>query len=269
MPELPEVETIARGLQVPLVGRTFTGATVAWPRTIAPQSPDEFSRGIAGRRVRSIGRRGKYIVITLDQGYLLVHLMMTGRLKVAPSDQPLERYTHTVLGLDNGCQLRFRDVRKFGRLYLVEELSTITSKLGPEPLAIQLEEFEELLARRSGRLKSLLLNQGFLAGMGNIYADESLFQAGLHPQRTADTLTAVERERWYGAIQAVLTRAIRMRGTTLRDGGYVDAQGEAGDFQSQLAVYGRTGEPCRRCATPVQRLVLGGRSSHFCPQCQT
>jgi formamidopyrimidine-DNA glycosylase len=269
MPELPEVETIARGLRVPLGGRTFTDATVAWPRTIALPHPQDFRAGIAGRRIKSVGRRGKYIVLALDRGYLLIHLKMTGRLTVEQSGEPLDHHTHTVLDLDDGYQLRFRDVRKFGRMYLVEEPSVVTAKLGPEPLATDLKKFNELLTRRSGRLKSLLLNQEFLAGLGNIYADESLFEAGLHPLRAANTLTAVEKRRLHGAIQAVLSHAIQCRGTTLDDGGFVDAQGEAGGFQERLAVYGRNGEACHRCGTLVERLVIGGRSSHFCPGCQT
>jgi len=268
VPELPEVETIARGLRESLVGRTFTRVTVGWPRTIAVPELDEFGARIAGRRITAVSRRGKYVVLVLDESCLLIHLKMSGRLKVEQSGEPLDRHTHAVLDLDDGRQLRFRDVRKFGRMYLVEEPSVVTSKLGPEPLATDLEGFRALLTRRTGRLKSLLLNQEFLAGLGNIYADESLYEAGLHPMRTANTLTPGEQERLHRAIQTVLTRAIQGRGTTLGDGGYVDAEGEAGDFQEQISVYGRSGEACPRCGVPVQRLVIGGRSSHFCPGCQ-
>lgn len=270
MPELPEVETIARGLRAPLSGRTITGVTVRWERTIACPGLDQFKEQILGRRVRSIDRRGKYLVLELDRGYLLVHLKMSGRLYVVSAGQTLEKHEHTTFDLDDGRQLRFRDVRKFGRVYLVDRPEQVTGDLGPEPLAegLTLEEFRRRLARRSGRLKSLLLNQAFLAGVGNIYADEVLFRARLHPQRTASSLTLAEEERLYEAIRHVLRQAIADHGTTLGDGGYVDARGRAGDYQERIAVYGRTGEPCIRCQTPVERLVIGGRSSHFCPTCQ-
>lgn len=271
MPELPEVETVARGLRGPLLGRTITAVTVCWPRSIACPPPNEFRGAVAGRQVTSVGRRGKYVVLGLDRGYLLIHLKMSGRLYVVPPGQEPDRHEHTVFHLDDGHQLRFRDVRKFGRIYLVDEVEEVTGDLGPEPLADEftLAEFRRRLERRSGRLKSLLLNQSFLAGLGNIYADEVLFQARLHPLRRADTLTVAEQEALYEAIRDVLRRAVANRGTTLGDGGYLDARGEAGQYQAQISVYGRTGEPCRRCGVPIERLVVGSRSSHFCPCCQS
>jgi formamidopyrimidine-DNA glycosylase len=270
MPELPEVETVARGLAAVLPGRTFIGVKVGWPRTVAFPSPEDLKRQIAGRRVVSVGRRGKYVVLTLDEGYLLVHLKMSGRLMVVPSDAPPDPYAHTLFALDNGQQLRFRDVRKFGRVYLVDDPLQITGSLGPEPLAkdFTLDDFRHLLERRTGRLKSLLLNQEFLAGLGNIYADEALFVARLHPLRRANTLSVDDQARLYNAIRDVLDRAIAGRGTTLDDSGYVDANGQAGEYQSKIAVYGRTGEPCLVCQTAISRLVVGGRSTHFCPTCQ-
>lgn len=270
MPELPEVETVARGLRASLVGRTISGVTVGWPRTVACPMVDEFRERIAGRRVVSVGRRGKYLVVGLDVGYLLIHLKMSGRLQVAPAEEPLDKHTHTVFDLDNGQQLRFQDARKFGRVYLVAELNEVTGGLGPEPLAddFALHEFRRLLARRSGRLKSLLMNQEFLAGIGNIYADETLFAARLHPLRKANSLTPDEQARLYKAIRSVLRRAIEGRGTTLGNGGYLDARGQAGAYQEQIAVYGRQGAPCFSCQTPIERMVIGGRSSHYCPTCQ-
>jgi len=270
MPELPEVETVARSLRAPLVGRTFTRATVRWPKTIGHPAADEFPAQIAGRRVVAVGRRGKYVVIELDRGWLLVHLKMSGQLQVTPGSQPLDKHTHTTLDLDDGGQLRFRDVRKFGRVYLVDNAEQVTGALGPEPLAddFRLGDFRKLLARRSGRLKPLLLNQQFLAGIGNIYADEALFAARLHPLRQANTLSADEQARLYGAIRTTLARAVAARGTTLDDGGYADAQGQAGGYQQQLAVYGQGGQPCPICQTPIERIVVGGRSTHFCPCCQ-
>jgi formamidopyrimidine-DNA glycosylase len=270
MPELPEVETIVGELRDTLVGRTVRAVTVLWPRTVGWPSLGEFQSQIAGRRATDVRRRGKYLVVVLDQGYLLIHLKMSGRLRVVPCTEPVDGYTHTLFDLDNGHQLRFRDVRKFGRVYLVSEPEQITGDLGPEPLSedFVLEDFRRLLSRRSGRLKSLLLNQSFVAGLGNIYADESLFAAGLHPLRRADTLDVEEQRRLYEAIREVLGRAIAGRGTTLDDQGYVDIQGRSGSFQQEIAVYSRAGQACPRCSTAVERIILGGRSTHFCPQCQ-
>ena len=268
MPELPEVETVARGLQKCLPGSTITGAVVYWPRTLARPAPDDFQARIAGRRVESVGRRGKYVVISLDHGYLLVHLKMSGRLFIAPAGELLDSHIRAVLDLDGGRQLRFRDARKFGRIYLVDKPEEVTGPLGPEPLAADFwpEDFSRLLSRRSGRLKSMLLNQEFLAGVGNIYADEILFVARLNPLRRADTLTAGEQARLYEAIRSVLQRAINASGTTLPDRNYLDGEGRAGEYTAE--VYGRTGEPCLICGTPIERVVIGGRSTHFCPQCQ-
>ena len=270
MPELPEVETVARGLHRHLAGARFTGAAVYWPRTLARPAPDELQTRIAGRRVRSVGRRGKYVVFDLDRGYLLVHLKMSGRLAVVPAGQPPDPHTRATFDLDDGRQLRFQDTRKFGRVYLVDELEEITAPLGPEPLADDFspDDFVRLLAGRAGRLKSLLLNQEFLAGLGNIYADEVLFAAHLHPLRRADSLTGAEQTRLYEAIRSVLQRAVASGGTTLPDRNYLDAEGREGAYQNEVAVYGRKGKPCRECGTPIERLVIGGRSTHFCPRCQ-
>jgi formamidopyrimidine-DNA glycosylase len=196
---------------------------------------------------------------------------MSGRLWIVPSGDPVDKHTHTIFDLDDGRQLRFHDVRKFGRVYLVDTLETVTAGLGPEPLSdeLTLEAFRERLVPRSGRLKSLLLNQTFLAGLGNIYADEVLFAARIHPLRRADTLTPEEQEALYVAIRFVLSRAVANRGTTLADKGYQDASGRAGAFQDQIAVYGRTGTACLDCRHPIERIVVGGRSTHLCPVCQT
>ncbi len=270
MPELPEVETVARGLRESLIARTIIGVTVDWPRTVARPPLEEFRQRVVGRQVVSVGRRGKYVVIGLDRGHLLIHLKMSGHLQVVPASEPLDKHTHTLFDLDDGQQLRFQDTRKFGRVYLVDDPQQVTAALGPEPLAddFTLDDFRQRLARRSGRLKSLLMDQRFLAGIGNIYADEALFAAQLHPLRKADSLAPDEQARLYEAVRSVLRRAVASRGTTLGDGGYRDTRGQAGAFQDQIAVYGRTGKPCPSCEAPVERLVIGGRSSHFCPQCQ-
>jgi formamidopyrimidine-DNA glycosylase len=270
MPELPEVETVVRGLRESLAGRTIIAATALWSRTVAVPPADDFERRIVGRRVVSVARRGKYVVVKLDRGSLLVHLKMSGRLQIRPAAEPPDRHTRAILKLDNGWQLHFQDARKFGRIYLVDDPVQITGGLGPEPLDADftLDNFCRLLVRRSGRLKPLLLNQAFLAGLGNIYADEALFAARLHPLRGAGSLLPAEQARLYESIRAVLSRAIAGRGTTLDDRGYTDAAGLAGTYQDQIAVYGRKGEPCPRCGTPIERIVIGGRSSHFCPRCQ-
>jgi formamidopyrimidine-DNA glycosylase len=270
VPELPEVETVTRGLREALLGRTITGATVSWPRTIGRPAMDEFILRVAGRRVLSVTRRGKYVLIGFDEGHLLIHLKMSGRLRMAPAGEPSDPYVRVWFDLDDGRQLRFQDTRKFGRVYLVDDPAEVTAGLGPEPLAddFTVDDFRRLLARRSGRLKPLLLNQQFLAGLGNIYADEALFAAGLHPLRTADSLTPGEQTQLYEAIRAILGQAVAGRGTTLEDKGYTDVTGQAGDYQDQIAVYGRAGEPCLRCYSPIERIVIGGRSAHFCPRCQ-
>ena len=274
MPELPEVETVARSLKEPLEGRTIVDVAVRWPRTLAlpkgRDAGDKLRQQLLGRRVVSVRRRGKYVVIALDKDFLLIHLKMSGRLQIVPRHEPVDKHVQALFDLDDGRQLRFHDVRKFGRIYLVDRVESVTTVLGPEPLdgELGLADFRGLLARRSGRLKSLLLNQSFLAGLGNIYADESLFRARLHPLRRADSLSGEEQERLYRAVRAVLEEAIADQGTTLSDGGYADAAGQAGRHQERLAVYHRTGKPCPQCQTPVARLIVGGRSSHFCPTCQ-
>jgi formamidopyrimidine-DNA glycosylase len=270
MPELPEVETVVQSLRQPLLWRTITGVIVQWPRTIAYPSIDRFTQDIVGRSVASVRRRGKYIIIDLDRGHLLIHLKMSGGLQVMSKDQVCNKHTRVLLDLDDGQQLRFHDTRKFGRMYLVDDPEQVTASLGPEPLAPDFSsaDFSRLFGRRSGRIKSLLLNQTFLAGLGNIYADEALFASHIHPWRTADSLNSEERARLYGAIRQVLSSAVAGRGTTLDDRAYTDAEGRAGSYQEWIAVYGRTGEPCLRCQTPIERMVIGGRSSHYCPQCQ-
>jgi formamidopyrimidine-DNA glycosylase len=271
VPELPEVETIVRDLRPELQGCVILSAEVYWPRTVATSTVLAFQQRIAGQRVEAVGRRGKYVTLRLCDGdWLLIHLKMTGRLEVMPEHAAPDKYVRAVLRLDDRRQLLFRDPRKFGRLHLTCDPEGILGALGPEPLAddFTLEAFDALLRRRRGRLKPLLLNQHFVAGLGTIYADESLFTAGLHPQRTADSLSDAEIAGLYHAIRCVLRQGVENRGTTLSDRGYRDAKGRAGGNQAYVRVYGRAGEPCTRCGAPVERIVLSGRSTHFCPQCQ-
>jgi formamidopyrimidine-DNA glycosylase len=274
MPELPEVETIVRDLRPDLQGRVILAAEVDWPRTVATSSIEAFQQRIAGQRIEAAGRRGKYITLQLSPGdWLLIHLKMTGHLQVmAPGerDASADKHVRAIFYLDDGRQLWFRNPRKFGRLHLTRDPGTLLGHLGPEPLAddFTLGAFAARIRPRRGRLKPLLVNQRFIAGLGNIYADEALFAAGLHPQRTADTLSDDEIAALYRAVRRVLQQGVDNRGTTLDDRGYRDAQGEAGSNQIYVQVYGRTDKPCVRCGTPVQRIVLGGRSAHFCPRCQ-
>ncbi len=270
MPELPEVETIARELRERLVGRTMTGAEVHWPRTIATPSPAEFERQVVGQTVQAVGRRGKFLLLQFSEGpTLLVHLRMSGQLLLEPRPVPLGKHVRVVFTLDDGTTLRFQDQRKFGRMWLVDDPQVVLSGLGPEPLADDFtpQVLARLIGRRSGMLKPLLLNQSFLAGLGNIYADEVLFRARLHPRRRANSLNEAEVSRLYHAIRQVLGEAITGQGTTF-DGMYQRVNGASGSFQDSLLIYGRAGEVCRECGTRIERIALGGRGTHFCPRCQ-
>jgi formamidopyrimidine-DNA glycosylase len=270
MPELPEVETTVRALRRPLVGQVITGVHNTWPGHIAMPTLPEMQDRIYGRRIEAISRRAKYLVFHLNnEETLIVHLKMTGHLFVTQADDPLDKHTHTVFTLASGQELRFRDARKFGRVYLLHDPQVIFDKLGPEPLAASftVKCLRQRLNGRSRTLKPLLLDQSFVAGVGNIYADEALFYAGLHPQRRANSLTADEIQALHAAIQKVLQLGIEREGASIST--YIKPDGSKGEMQDAVAVYNRTGMPCYQCANPIQRIVLGGRSTHFCPHCQT
>jgi formamidopyrimidine-DNA glycosylase len=280
MPELPEVETVARDLRPHLVGATIVGARSSWARTLRTHDALAFAEGVSGRTVESVGRRAKQLVIGLTgDAALTIHLKMTGQLFVVPADTREDPYVRLVLELADGRELRFRDIRKFGKvgLYgrdpvtgdLVSEVggAAVFAAVGPEPLAdaFTLREFRRRLRRRKGRLKPLLLDQSFVAGVGNIYADESLWRSRLHPLRSAVSLRPPDERRLYEAIRAVLSEAIARRGSSIDD--YTAPDGD-GSMQERLDVYQRTGEPCRRCGRPIKRVVIGARSTHFCSWCQ-
>lgn len=271
MPELPEVETIACGLRDCLVGQQVVAAHVAWARTVATPSAEAFCHDIVGRRVQEVGRRGKFILMDLDRGVLAVHLRMTGRLLVcdaAPEQAPWWPYVRAQLTFASGLRLYLVDVRKFGRLYLVSSAAEVVGSLGPEPLsaAFTVEALAERLRASRRQLKPLLLDQRVLAGLGNIYVDEALWEARLHPLRRSDTLSDAEVVRLHAAIRLILDRAVCNGGTTLRD--YRNVANEAGTNQLALAVYGREGKACLRCGAIIQRLTLGGRGTRLCPVCQ-
>lgn len=270
MPELPEVETVVRALRRPLLGRTITGAGNQWPNHIVTPELPELQLRISGRRIMAVDRRGKYLLFTLSEGEtLIVHLKMTGHLAVVPRSTPPDPYVHTTFMLDNDHELRFRDPRKFGRVYLVGDPAEIVGSLGPEPLDddFTVEALTDLLAPRRRVLKPLLLDQTFIAGIGNIYADEALYHAGILPTRHSETLTGAEIAALHGAIRHVLQLGIEREGASIST--YVKPDGEKGDMQNAVAVFRRTDYPCYTCGTPIVRIVLGGRSTHYCPQCQT
>jgi len=277
MPELPEVETVVRDLRSHVVGRTIAGASVHWRKTIAAPGACAFARQLRGCKIVALTRRGKFLVFRLrardvarnvsTDKYLLAHLRMTGGFRIDSPDVPRDKHMHVILHLDDGRALRFRDPRKFGRRWLVDDPARVTGKLGPEPLEISAKEFAARFERRRGHLKPLLLDQHFLAGLGNIYVDESLWYARLHPLRAAETLTRVERGRLYRAIRQVLTRAIAVGGTSI-DVMYKRVNGASGGFQDSLRAFDREKRPCRRCGTPIVKTVVGQRGTHFCPTCQ-
>jgi len=275
MPELPEVETTARSLRPDLQGRTIAGVRgIDYPPLVEPLTPESFAARVTGRQILAVGRRAKFVLLYLDNGDVLtIHLRMSGRLHVTAGAEPPAPHVHAVLDLGDGRAVHFRDPRKFGRMRLLTaaEYAVLDAHLGPEPVAERFSIPElagRLHARRRARLKAVLLDQRFLAGLGNIYADETLFRAGLHPLRPAGSLTPAEVARLHQAIRQILAEAIAAEGTTLGDRGYLFGEDRSGQFAARLCVYGRAGEPCPRCGTPIERQIIAGRSSHFCPHCQ-
>ena len=270
MPELPEVETIVRGLRAPLIGQTIIGVKNDWPRHInRPDLPELVAR-ISGRSIEAINRRGKYLVLSLDAGEtLIIHLKMSGQLSVSNGQEPADKHVHTIFLLESGAELRFRDIRKFGRVYLVHNSEEVLGKLGQEPLSAEFTSdwLCRVLGARKRVLKPLLLDQTFIAGIGNIYADEALHRAAIHPQRHANTLTGGECLALHEAIQTILSTAIRHEGSSI-DAAYIKPDGGRGSMQTELRVYGRAGKPCLRCGSMVERKTLAGRGTHFCPACQ-
>ncbi len=271
MPELPEVETIARSLRPLIWGKAVDGIELIYRPLLRARSEAALDDYL-GKRVRRIGRRGKLLIMEFEGGRSLVfHLKMTGQFLWVRSGEPRDKHTRLVFNFrGEDRELRFRDVRKFGfvlcRPIDGNGLCREIASLGPEPLKIGLSEFQGLVSKRKGRIKSLLLNQSFLAGIGNIYADELLFRAAIHPRSEASALSGRDVRQIWEAMRIVLAAAIAAKGTTLRD--YTDAEGRVGDFQFAHKVYGREGEGCRTCGTAIRRIVIGGRSTFFCPRCQ-
>lgn len=273
MPELPEVETVRRQLASALPGRRITGLGVRLPRLLRNIEPERLEERVAGRRFAAVQRRGKFLLLHLDDGArLIVHLRMTGRLTVAPTGDPEGPHTHIVVALDGGLELRFSDQRTFGTWHYVaddygQEPPGLVS-MGVEPLGDDFspEALAALVAGRRAPIKAVLLDQRRVAGIGNIYADEALFRAGIDPARPAGSLSEADLARLHRTIRAVLQDSLAKGGTTVRD--YVNGRGVPGEFQRYLDVYGRAGQPCRRCGTAIVRRRVAGRGTHVCPRCQ-
>jgi formamidopyrimidine-DNA glycosylase len=272
VPELPEVETVVREVRPLVVGRTLAGVTVSSQALRRAWSP-QWASDLLGQRIAAVNRRGKWIFVELTKGRVLViHLGMTGQLTVVPESAPLQTHTHVVFKLGRTKQeLRFRDIRRFGSVALLPAGQTMDDHLtsiglGPEPFGVKTAYWRERLAGTQRNLKAILLDQRVVAGVGNIYADESLFAARLHPTRLGSSLTSREVHRLGQAVSEVLTRAIAKRGSSIRD--YVGGSGLRGDFQDEFCVYGRTGQACLRCRRSIEQIRLAGRSTHYCPRCQ-
>jgi formamidopyrimidine-DNA glycosylase len=272
LPELPEVETVVRSIAPHLVGQTIREAQVFSRRVTRGDFALTTSK-LTGALIDTVRRRGKQIFIELDRGVLYIHLGMTGKLLWVPHGFPHERepkpntgkYTRAILYFDTATLL-YDDVRQFGRFEFYEEPPEILTRVGPDALTISFDDFFKRLKRHHGHIKPLLLNQTFIGGVGNIYADESLFAAQIHPRTPADRLSKVRAEKLFTNLIEILNLAIRHRGSSISD--YVDAAGARGDFQQHHSVYGRDGQPCSRCGSPIRRIVLGQRGTHYCPRCQ-
>lgn len=269
MPELPEVETVVRAIRPKLLTHSITDYQNFWSNRIKSHPNAAALRDqIIGQQIVSVERRAKHIIIGLTDDYLLLHLRMTGHLSVLPATDERSKYTHDLFTLDNGMALHFRDPRKFGTVALLTSLDTLEAKLGPEPLseAFTAEVLAQQLAGRKTKMKPLLLDQKVVAGIGNIYADEALFDARIHPERTADTLTLGEITALHAAIVKVLQLGVEREGASISN--YVKPDGEKGDMQNAVMVFRRTGDPCYVCGTIISRVKLAQRSTHFCVTCQ-
>jgi len=274
MPELPEVQTVVDNLnKLMIVGEVIGGAKVFWPRTIAGLTPTVFCKKIKGHTIQQITRRGKYIVVALSQNLtLLIHLRMTGHLNWEPRGKPRNKHEHVILELGGNMELRFQDTRKFGRIFLTMNPQAVLGKIGPEPLAndFTMARFHKMLHACRRQIKPLLLDQKFIAGLGNIYVDEALWKAGIHPLRISSSLSKREIAALHRSIPCVLYTGLRNMGTTLGGGAgnFYSVAGRRGRNADQLKVFRRDGQACPRCDTSIERIVVGQRGSHICPKCQ-
>jgi len=279
MPELPEVETVARGLQMSVAGRRIISVTLG--KTDFIDDPAALEANLPGQAIERVERFGKFMLVRLRKenllspashhvsgDSLLVHLGMTGHLSPHPASDPFPKHTHARFLLDDGRELRYTDARRFGRMaYFTEEhLPAELGRFGEDPLEISGSNFVALLKSHKSRIKALLLDQSALRGVGNIYADESLWHARIHPERISANLSAQEARKLHNSLQKILRNAIALRGSSISD--FLDAEGEPGEYQLRHRAYGRERKPCYRCKTPIRRLIVVGRSSYFCPKCQ-
>ncbi len=279
MPELPEVETVARGLRQAILGRRILSVTLG--ETDFIDDPAALEQHLPGRRIEAVERYGKFMLLRLSAANrgsatngdaapaaLLVHLGMTGQIAPRPAGQPLEKHTHVCMLLDDGRELRYTDARRFGRIaYLTKALlAEELTGFGADPLEVNQQEFADRICGRRARIKALLLDQSVLRGVGNIYADESLWRARIHPARLGAQLNRKQAETLRRVLQDVLRKAIVLRGSSISD--FLDAEGEPGEYQRHHRTYGRQGKNCYRCKTPIRRATVAGRSSYFCPRCQ-
>jgi formamidopyrimidine-DNA glycosylase len=270
MPELPEVETFRRYLlqgesgHPSILGKQIKDAELLWERTLAAPAPGEFKERIRGQFVTGIGRRGKNLLIHLSRDTLIIHLRMSGELIVEEKTNPRGKHYRVILNFSDQYRLAFNNIRKFGRVWLSEDPSQVIGNLGPEPLAEDFTSarFHQILQKRSRQIKYFLLDQKMIAGMGNIYTDEALFRAKLHPARKTDTLDETETQRLWQGIREVLQEGIQNHGSS------IDWMYQGGDYQKYLSVYNLEGEPCKRCETPIKRIKIAQRSTYFCPSCQ-
>lgn len=264
MPELPEVESIARKLKPELVGKTVLEAQLRWPRTLASPSVKKFKQQIKGQKIVAVGRRAKFLNISLSEAALLIHLRMSGGLFIRESRRKPEKHDRLILKLTSDKSLVFNDTRKFGRVWLTTDPESVLGKLGPEPLTRSFTSQWLHMALRSKhrQLKPLLLDQTFLAGLGNIYTDEALHTAKLHPLAASDSVTAEQAQALQAAVRRVLKEGIR------RNGASIDWVYRGGEYQNHFRVYDRAGKPCPVCGTKIERILVGQRSTHYCPNCQ-
>jgi formamidopyrimidine-DNA glycosylase len=264
MPELPEVETIVRRMRPEIMGHTISDADLRWERTLATPKPALFKKSIIGQSIHAVNRRAKYIVAQLSVDTLIIHLRMSGDILFRPVDAPVEKHDRLLLNLSKQKMLVFNDMRKFGRVWLTPTPQDVLGKLGPEPLDddFTADDLFELITAHKRQIKPLLLDQHIIAGLGNIYTDEALHLAGLHPLTKSDTIKRKQAEILWRSIRKVLEAGIQRNGTS------IDWIYRGGQYQNYLHVYGRTDEPCLQCGTPIQKITVGQRGTHFCPQCQ-
>jgi formamidopyrimidine-DNA glycosylase len=273
LPELPEVETVRRTLAQLVLGKKIEEVKVLWPKMVKkPDEVDQFMDALKGQTIHDVSRRGKFLKFILDDFVLVSHLRMEGRYGLYSKDEPYDKHTHVLFTFTDKTELRYRDVRKFGTMHLFkkgeEDHVMPLSQLGPEPFSEEFTEkvLKEGLMKTNRKVKVALLDQKIVVGLGNIYVDEALFRAGIHPEREANTLKPREIKKIHQEIVNTLQEAVNKGGSTIRS--YVNTQGEIGMFQLELFVYGRKAEPCKQCGTNLEKIVVGGRGTHFCPKCQ-